>query len=130
MSRYTDIYVGTGQPREELMRVLQAALGREFLQEPGGDPYLQLDSVDVYVGEHDLPDDELDIPGGQGIHLASDYPNSIEVRDTENDLQRQQAVAARIVDALKTVGRSKLVYIDDMQRVVDRFDPGPEAGQG
>ena len=43
----------------------------------------------------------------------------IEIRDTSGDHQRQQEVADQIFTALKSAGRWRAVYIDDMQQVLD-----------
>jgi hypothetical protein len=40
----------------------------------------------------------------------------IEIRDTSGDLQRQQEMAGKIFIALKSAGRWRAVYIDDMQK--------------
>ncbi len=47
----------------------------------------------------------------------------IEVRDTSGNHQRQQEVASQIFTALKLAGRWRAVYIDDMQKVLDTYDP-------
>ncbi|MGN6176526.1 MAG: hypothetical protein ACTHPS_26780 [Streptosporangiaceae bacterium] len=55
--------------------------------------------------------------------LASQYPCLIDVRDVTRDNRRQEEAAARIFDALKAENRWKVVYIDDMQKVLGRHDP-------
>lgn len=47
----------------------------------------------------------------------------IEIRDTSGDQQRQQEIASKIFPALESAGRWRAVYIDDMQKVLDTYDP-------
>ena len=47
----------------------------------------------------------------------------IEVRDTGGDLQRQQEIASEIFTALRSTGRHRAVYIDDMQKILDSYNP-------
>ena len=47
----------------------------------------------------------------------------IEIRDTSGDHQRQQKVADKIFTALESAGRWRAVYIDDMQKVLDSYNP-------
>jgi hypothetical protein len=47
----------------------------------------------------------------------------IEIRDTSGDQQRQQEIASKIFAALESAGRWRAVYIDDMQKVLDTYDP-------
>jgi hypothetical protein len=58
-----------------------------------------------------------------GLALACEFPVLIETRDTTGDLRRQQEVADKIFDALRAEGRWPVVYIDDMQKVLDRYEP-------
>jgi hypothetical protein len=60
---------------------------------------------------------------GSDIALRSEYPAMIEIRDTSGDLQRQQEMVGKIFTALKSAGRWRAVYIDDMQKVLDSYDP-------
>jgi len=62
-------------------------------------------------------------PEGSVISLHSKFPAMIEVRDTTGDQLRQQEVANKIFAALRSDGRWPAVYIDDMQKVLDHFDP-------
>ncbi len=48
----------------------------------------------------------------------------IEIRNTRGDHQRQQEIAGEIFRALESAGRSRAVYIDDMQKVLDSYEPG------
>jgi hypothetical protein len=48
----------------------------------------------------------------------------IEIRDTGGDLERQQEIAGKIFAALRSAGRYLAVYIDDMQKVLDSYNPG------
>jgi hypothetical protein len=43
---------------------------------------------------------------------------------TGGDLQRQQEIASEIFAALRTAGRYRAVYIDDMQKILDSYNPG------
>jgi hypothetical protein len=47
----------------------------------------------------------------------------IEFRDTGGNQQRQQAIAGQVVAALELAGRWPAVYIDDMQKVLDSYQP-------
>ncbi len=38
-------------------------------------------------------------------------------------LQRQQEVAGKILTAQESAGRWRVVYIDDMQKVLDSYNP-------
>jgi hypothetical protein len=60
---------------------------------------------------------------GTWVPLHSQYPHSIEVRDIDKDIERQQALARRIFEALKALRQWQLVYIDDMQQVIDSCNP-------
>ena len=62
-------------------------------------------------------------PGGSDVPLRSVYPTMIEFRDTGGDQQRQQAIAAQVFADLKSAGRWPAVYIDDMQKVLDSYQP-------
>jgi hypothetical protein len=57
------------------------------------------------------------------VPLRSVYPTMIEFRDTGGDQQRQQAIAAQVFAGLKSAGRWPAVYIDDMQKVLDSYQP-------
>lgn len=47
----------------------------------------------------------------------------IEIRDTTGDHRRQEEVAGKIFDALRAEGRWPVVYIDDMQKVLNHYEP-------
>jgi hypothetical protein len=55
------------------------------------------------------------------------YPAMIEFRDTGGDQQRQQIIAGQVLAALESACRWPTVYIDDMQKVLDGYQP-PENG--
>jgi hypothetical protein len=50
-------------------------------------------------------------------------PAMIEVRDTSGDHQPQQEIARQVFEALESAGRWRLVYIDDMQKVLNSYQP-------
>ena len=50
----------------------------------------------------------------------------IEIRDTSGDHRRQQEIASKIFTALESAGWWRAVYIDDMQKVPDSYDPALE----
>ena len=47
----------------------------------------------------------------------------IEIRETSGDHQCQQEIAGKIFTALESAGRWRVVYIDDMQKVLDSYNP-------
>ncbi len=123
MSRQTFIFVGTSADDGDLVRLVEQMLGREFKREEGSDPYIRTGTTAVYLGSHEFDDDDIAGPDGTPIPLASSYPALIEVRDTAGDQQRQQRIASEIFAALRSAGRWPTVFIDDMQKIVDRYDP-------
>jgi len=127
VSRRTYIFVGPPGSAEIVMTIIEATLGGSVIREPGSDPYLRADPVAVYVSGHDFDDGDIDSPAGTPVPLHTAYPHLIDIRDTERDLQRQQATATWIFSAIKHDGRVKAVYIDDMQHVVETYDPHPGA---
>src|SRR6266567_5054113 len=124
MSRQTFIFVSAPAQDPDLMHLIEQALGGTFRHEEGSDPYIRVGTVAVYVGGHEFDDDDITWPGGSDIPLRSMYPAMIEIRDTGGDLQRQQAVADQVLAGLKSAGRWRTVYIDDMQKVLDSYHPG------
>jgi len=123
MSRQTFIFVGTQAQDPELMRLIEQALDGTFRFEEGTDPYIRAGTVAVYVGGHEFDDDDIAWPGGSDVPLRSMYPAMIEFRDTGGDQYRQQAIADQVFAALESAGRWPAVYIDDMQKVLDRYQP-------
>jgi hypothetical protein len=51
------------------------------------------------------------------------YPSVIEIRDTGGDHRLQQEVANKIFAGLRSSGRWKAVFIDDMQKILDAYSP-------
>ncbi len=47
----------------------------------------------------------------------------IEARDTTGNQLRQQEIADKIFAVLRAGGPWPAVYIDDMQKVLDHYDP-------
>lgn len=123
MSRQTFIFVGTTVRNTDLIHLVEQVLGGHFRQGEDSDPYLRVGTVAVYVGGHEFDDDDIAWPEGPEIPLHSRYPVMIETRDTSGDHHRQQEVADKIFDALRAEGRWPVVYIDDMQKVLDRNEP-------
>jgi hypothetical protein len=124
MSRQTFIFAGGSAGDAGLTRLVEQALGGHFLHEEGSDPYLRLGTVAVYVGGHGFDDDDITWPEGPEIPLHSEFPVMIETRDIGGDHRHQQEVADTIFAALRAAGRWPVVYIDDMQKVLDRYEPG------
>ena len=122
MSRQTFVFVGAQARDADLMHLMEQTLGGTFMFEEGTDPYIRVGTVAVYVGEHDF-DDDIAWPGGSDVALRSMYPAMIEFRDTGGDQQRQQAIAGQVLAALELAGRWPAVYIDDMQKVLDSYQP-------
>jgi hypothetical protein len=125
MSRRTYIFAGPAESGTALTSIIEAALDAPFIREPGSDPYIRADPVSLYTSGHDFEDGDIDFPGGTPVPLKSAYPHLIDIRDTERNLGRQQAVAARIFAAIKADGRINAVCIDDMQHVLDSCNSGP-----
>lgn len=123
MSRQTFIFVSAQAHDVDLMHLVEQALGGKFTHEEGSDPYIRVGSVAVYAGGHEFDDDDITWPEGSDIPLRSEYPAMIEIRDTSGDHQRQQEIAGKIFTALASAGRWRVVYIDDMQKVLDSYDP-------
>ena len=123
MSRQTFIFIGTTAQDADLMRLVEQTLGRQFIREQGSDPYIRVGTVAVYAGPHEFDDDDITWPEGPEIPLHSKFPAMIEVRDTSGDLQRQQEIASKIFAALRSAGRHRAVYIDDMQKILDSYNP-------
>jgi hypothetical protein len=48
----------------------------------------------------------------------------VEVRDLDCNPDRQLAAARQLYEALKAAGKWKLVLADDMQKVIDSYEPG------
>ncbi len=123
MSRQTFIFVSARPQDEDLMHLVEQAIGGRFIHEEGSDPYIRVGTVAVYVGGHEFDDDDIAWAEGSDIALRSEYPAMIEIRDTSGDHQRQQEIASKIFTALESAGRWRAVYIDDMQKVLDGYDP-------
>jgi hypothetical protein len=123
MSRQTFIFVSAPAQDADLMHLIEQVLGRQFIREEGSDPYIRVGTVAVYLGGHEFDDDDIAWPQGSDIPLQSEYPAMIEVRDTGGDLQRQQEIASEIFAALRSAGRYRAVYIDDMQQILDGYNP-------
>ena len=123
MSRQTFIFVSAQAKDEDLMHLVEQAIGGRFIHEEGSDPYIRVGTVAVYVGGHEFDDDDIAWAEGSDIALRSEYPAMIEIRDTSGDHQRQQEIASKIFTALESAGRWRAVYIDDMQKVLDSYNP-------
>jgi hypothetical protein len=125
VSLSTLIFAGPDEPPSAVRDVIESVLGGRFTfpAEKGEDPYLVYERADVYVGPHDHEDDEIAFPDGRWVRLRTVYPHRVEVRDIDRDTKRQQALARRIFDALRADGRWQLVYVDDMQAVLDSYQP-------
>jgi hypothetical protein len=123
MSRQTFIFVSARAQDEDLMHLVEQVIGGRFIHEEGSDPYIRVGTVAVYVGGHEFDDDDIAWAEGSDIALRSEYPAMIEIRDTSGDQQRQQEIASKIFTALESAGRWRAVYIDDMQKVLDGYNP-------
>jgi hypothetical protein len=125
VARHTYVFAGPPGSLSVLMTIIETAIGRPFIREPGSDPYIRADPIGVYVARHDFEDGDIDAPDGTPIPLQTGYPYLADIRDTERDLHRQQQVAAAIFAAIKADERLKAVYVDDMQHVLDMTEPDP-----
>ena len=125
MARTTDLFVGTSEPPGAVISALEDSFGASVTRLPDEDPYLSLGPVAVYVGSHHQDDDDIKGPDGSRLWLPlrSQYPLRVEVRDLDHDADRQLASAREVFDALKAAGRWKLVLVDDMQQLLDSYDP-------
>ena len=123
MSRQTFIFVSARTQDEDLMHLVEQAIGGRFIHEEGSDPYIRVGTVAVYVGGHEFDDDDIAWAEGSDIALRSEYPAMIEIRDTSGDQQRQQEIVYKIFTALESAGRWRAVYIDDMQKVLAVNNP-------
>ncbi len=85
--------------------------------------YAGASSCSREAGGHEFDDDDITGPEGSEIPLRSEYPAMIEIRDTSGDHRRQQEVAGKIFTALESAGWWRVVYIDDMQKVLDSYNP-------
>jgi len=124
MSRQTFIFVSAPALDADLMHLIEQTLGGQFIRAEGSDPYIRVGTVAVYVGGHEFDDDDIAWPQGSDLSLQSEYPAMIEVRDTGGDFQRQQEIAGKIFATLRSAGRYRVVYIDDMQEILDSYNPG------
>ena len=123
MSRQTFIFVGAGAGNADLMQLVEEALGGQFRREEGSDPYIRAGTVAVYEGGHEFDDDDIAWLDGTEVPLHSQYPTMIEVRDTRGDHRTQQEIADKIFAALRSNGHWRAVYVDDMQKILDTYDP-------
>jgi hypothetical protein len=123
MSRQTFIFVEAPQRDAEVAHVVERALGQQFMQEEGSDPYIRVGTAAVYAGGHEFDDDDIAWPEGPDIPLRSKYPAMIEVRDTAGDYRNQLQIADKIFSALRSEGRWGLVYVDDMQKIMNSYTP-------
>jgi hypothetical protein len=123
LARRTYIFAGPPGSADDLKRVIETVLGLAFTHGPGSDPYIRADPIAVYVSGHDFDDGDIDAADGRPVPLRAAYPNLVDIRDTERDLDRQQDTAERIFAAIKADGRISAVLIDDMQHVLDSSEP-------
>ncbi len=86
-------------------------------------PGIPVDDQTMAGHRWSFDDDDIAWPEGSDIALRSEYPAMIEIRDTSGDQQRQQEIASKIFTALESAGRWRAVYIDDMQKVLDSYNP-------
>jgi hypothetical protein len=125
MARTIDLLVGTDEPLKAITTVIEHALGGSFT-DPGADgepAHLAYDRTDIYAGPHHFDDGDLQALDGTPLDLHSQYPYWVEVRDLDRDQDRQLATSRRLYEALKATGKWKLVLADDMQKVVDTYEP-------
>jgi len=122
VARRTYIFAGPPGSASILTSVIEAALNRPFIREPGTDPYIRAESVAIYVGAHDFDDGDIDGPDETPVALHTDYPLLVDVRDTGRNVSRQQDAAARIFAAIRADARLNAVLVDDMQHVLDITD--------
>jgi len=123
MSRQTFIFVSAPALDADLMHLVEQALGGQFIRAEGSDPYIRVGTVAVYIGSHEFDDDDIAWPQGSDIPRQSQYPAMIEIRDTGGNLRHQQGIASKIFAALRSTGRYRAVFIDDMQKILDSYSP-------
>ena len=61
--------------------------------------------------------------GNDLLSPTGQHGSGSSIRDTRGDHQRQLEIANKIFTALKSAGWWRAVYIDDMQKVLDSYDP-------
>jgi hypothetical protein len=122
MARTVDLLVGTEDLVSAVTVAIEDALGATLANPAAdGEPaHLAVDRTDIYVGPHHFDDGDLHKPDGTPQSLRSQYTHWVEVRD----LDRQLATARRLYEAFWATGSWKLVLADDVQKVIDSYDPG------
>jgi hypothetical protein len=125
MARTVDLLVSTDEPLSAVTSVIEQALGGIFTDPStdDGQAHLAYDRTDIYAGPHHFDDGDLEASDGTPLQLHSHYPHWVEVRDLDRDQDRQLATARRLYEALKAAGKWKLVLADDMQKVIDTYEP-------
>jgi hypothetical protein len=76
MSRQTFIFVSARAQHDDLMHLVEQAIGERFIREEGSDPYIRVGTVAVYVvGGHEFDDDDIVWPEGSASRsTASTLP--------------------------------------------------------
>ncbi len=123
MSRPTHLFIGGELSTPDITATIEAAFGATFTVPEDDTPHLIHGNADIYAGTHDFDDDDLRWPDGTTIALRSEYPHHLEVRDTTRDHAHQQELARRAFETLKATGRGKLLYVDNLQHILDSYDP-------
>jgi hypothetical protein len=123
VARNTYVFAGPAGSASVLMTIIETAMGRSFIREPGSDPYIRADPISLYLAGHDFDDGDIDAPDGTPVSLRTGYPYLADVRDIERNAERQQQAAAAIFAAIKADRRLRAVYVDDMQHVLDMTEP-------
>lgn len=72
---------------------------------------------------HRFDDETLEWPDGTFIKLRTAYPYRLDIRDVERDEKRQMEVGRRVYRALKDAGHWRVLLVDDMQDLIDHYEP-------
>lgn len=114
-----DVFVATDAPIEALLARLETTFGATVTHASDtGEPLLVADTAKLFVTRNDLDSDD-DFPLGEFTYW-------VETRDLDRDLDRQAQTARRAFDTIKAAGWRAL-YLHDMQKLVDSYEPQPHA---
>ncbi|MDT0319417.1 hypothetical protein [Streptomyces millisiae] len=123
MSAYHEIFVHPGRPLERLVSDVSIACGTPL--EPVEDESITHRANLGFAAVEVEPSHEFEEDRG----LAFDrYDSLVTVRDFGKDMERQEAAARRIFEALASLRRYRLLLVHDVQRFIASAEPeGPDS---